>query len=97
MDIVGPLGFGAALGAFLSDRDLKRNITTLPLSPYNTIGLTSVCWEWNKIAQKNFGLSGEECGVVAQDVEKLYPWAVNKGDDGYLRVRYDMLHAMITL
>ena len=96
MDFLGPLAFGAGLGAFLSDRDLKQNITTLPFSPYNAIGLTSVCWEWNKIAEKNFGLAGEECGVVAQDVEKLYPWAVSKGQDGFLRVRYDMLHAMIT-
>ena len=96
MDFLGPVALGVTLGAFLSDRNLKENITTLPLSPFNAIGLTNVCWEWNKIAERNFGLAGEECGVVAQDVEKLYPWAVSQGEDGFLRVRYDMLHKMIT-
>lgn len=30
-------------------------------------------------------------GVMAQDVEKVYPQAVVEGTDGYKRVRYDML------
>lgn len=47
-----PAVLGIGIGLLLSDRDLKHNITTLPLSPYNTIGLTGVCWEWNKIAEE---------------------------------------------
>lgn len=81
--------------AFFSDEHLKNNTTTLPYSQYNDIGLTGVCWTWNEIAQMNFGLTGEGCGVIAQEVQKLYPWAVLEGADGFLQVRYGLLHQMI--
>ena len=87
---------GGVLGAaFFSDRDLKRNITTLPHSPYSVIKLEGACWEWNEISEKTFGLTGEECGVIAQEVKKLYPFAVTRGKDGYLMVRYGLLHEMM--
>ena len=93
LDIVGPIAVGAAFAR--SDRELKLNITTLPHSPYNVIGLEGACWKWNKIAEKTIGLTGEECGVIAQEVKKLYPLAVTRGKDGYLMVRYGLLHEMI--
>ena len=92
-DIVVPFVVGA--GIAMSDRDLKLNITTLPHSTYNVIGLEGACWEWNEIAEKTFGLTGKECGVIAQEVKKLYPCAVTRGKDGYLLVRYDKLHEII--
>jgi len=55
----------------MSDRGLKLNITTLPHSPYNAIGLEGACWEWNVIAQKTFGLTGEGRGVIAQEVKEV--------------------------
>ena len=78
-----------------SDQHLKDNVTTLPYSQFNEIGLTGVCWEWNIVAEKNYGLTGKSCGVIAQEVQKLYPWAVIGGKDGYLQVGYEMLHEMI--
>jgi len=95
LDIIVPVAAGVAGAALLSDRDLKRNITTVPHSRYSAIGLEAVCWEWNEIANKTFGLTGEECGVIAQEVKKLYPLAVTRGKDGYLLVRYDMLHQIV--
>ena len=77
LDIIVPVLVGAGIG--MSDRDLKLNITTLPHSTYNVIGLEGACWEWNEIAEKTFGLTGEECGVIAQEVKKLYPCAVTRG------------------
>ena len=59
LDIVVPVAAGVAGAALLSDRDLKLNITTLPHSSYNVIGLEGACWEWNEIAEKTFGLTGE--------------------------------------
>ena len=82
-------------GTYLSDEDLKNNVITLPRSEFNVIGLRGVCWEWNENAEKTFGLTGEGCGVIAQDVKVLYPWAVTQGMDGYLRVHYGMLREMI--
>ena len=92
LDIFVPFVVWAGLA---SDRDLKLNITTLPHSTYNAIGLEGACWEWNEIAEKTFGLTGKECGVIAQEVKKLYPCAVTRGKDGYLLVRYDKLHEII--
>ncbi|XP_068753263.1 guanylate-binding protein 1-like [Montipora capricornis] len=79
----------------LSDEQLKTKFTTIPYSPYNAIGLSGVCWEWNKQAGKKFGLTGKRCGVIAQDVQRLYPWAVVKSKDGYLQVGYHILDRMI--
>ena len=84
-----------ALYAFVSDENLKSNVTVLPYSIYNDIGLTGVCWKWNDNAQQKFGLTGEGCGVIAQEVQKLYPKAVLVGEDGFLQVRYGILHKMI--
>ena len=94
-DIIVPALVGLAGAALWSDRDLRRNITTLPHSPYSVINLEGACWEWNEIANKTFGLTGEECGVIAQEVKKLYPLAVTRGKDGYLMVRYDLLHEIM--
>ena len=80
---------------FLSDENLKSNLTVLPSSQYNDIGLTGVCWKWNDIAKRKFGFTGEACGVIAQEVKEMYPRAVLVGEDGFLQVRYGMLHEMI--
>ena len=74
---------------------LKYNVTTLSHSEYNDIGLRGVCWNWKESAKKSFGLTGSGCGLIAQEVRMLYPWAVLQGKDGYLRVQYDMLREMI--
>lgn len=86
-------GLGFLTGAFyFSDERLKQDIVTMPSLPiYSDIGLNGVCWKWNKIAEARFGLTGEGCGVIAQDVERLFPWAVIRGRDGYLRVSYNLL------
>lgn len=80
-----------------SDEQLKTNVTTIAYSLYNEIGLNGVCWKWNEDAEKKFGLTGEECGVIAQEVKSLYPWAVVRSKDarGYLKVGYHILQEMI--
>ena len=88
-------GLLATYIAYLSDENLKSNVTVLPYSIYNDIGLTGVCWKWNDNAQQKFGLTGEACGVIAQQVQKLYPKAVLVGEDGFVQVRYGILHTMI--
>ena len=88
-------GLLATYIAYLSDENLKSNVTVLPYSIYNDIVLTGVCWKWNDNAQQKFGLTGEACGVIAQQVQKLYPKAVLVGEDGFVQVRYGTLHTMI--
>ena len=91
--IAGAAGY-AYLAPLLSDVQLKENVTVLNNSEYETIGLHGVEWVWNQDAER-LGLSGKGSGVVAQEVELLYPWAVTEGYDGYKRVNYPALRLMI--
>ena len=86
---------GAILFGLLSDSRLKENITAMRNSEFEEIGLHSYSWVWSKKAVDELGLSGKEEGVVAQEVEKLYPWAVMTGDDGYKRVNYEALKQLV--
>lgn len=97
MKVAGVFVGSHILSYFFSDEQLKTNVTTIAYSPYNVIGLNGVCWKWNEDAEKKFGLTGEECGVIAQEVESLYPWAVVRSKDarGYLKVGYHILQEMI--
>jgi hypothetical protein len=81
--------------AAFSDLQLKENVTLLNDSEYETIGLHGVGWVWNKEAAERLGLSGRGSGVVAQEVELFYPWAVTEGHDGYKRVNYFALRLLI--
>lgn len=75
---LGTLG-GAAIKA--SDRRLKENI--------ERIGETDLglgIYRFNYI-----GKPGIEIGVMADEVEKLLPQAVIRGDDGYSMVNYGMI------
>ena len=81
-----------ALAAFgrPSDVRLKQNITALTSSQYHCLGLRGVQWVWEKAASE-FGLMGAGRGLIAQEVETLYPDAVVTGSDGYKRVNYGLL------
>lgn len=90
------LGAGLAAGAyFFSDQRLKQNITILPRSEYDIINLSGVDWKWTEVARTKFGLGDAGRGVIAQEVEKLYPWAVVTRSDGYKKVNYKFLDSMI--
>ena len=75
----------------VSDRRLK-NVG----KPY-TAGLA----ELSKLTFYNFTFKKDETktpqvGVIAQDLQKVFPTAVVKGEDGYLRIRWDeMFFAVI--
>lgn len=86
---------GVILGGIFSDSRLKENITAIRNSEFEEIGLHAYSWMWSKKAVDELGLSGKEQGVIAQEVEKLYPWAVVTGDDGYKRVNYEALKQLI--
>ena len=94
-DIIGAAIGGAGLAVLISDSRLKESITSLPYSEYETIGLHSFSWMWSKAAE-GLGKIGCDQGLIAQDVEKLYPWAVGSGHDGYKRVNYKALIQMMS-
>ena len=96
-DIVRAVLGGAALFAVFSDSRLKENITAVPHSKFEEIGLQGYSWMWSMKATEELGSTGKDRGVIAQEVEKLYPWAVVTGNDGYKRVNYAALEQLVLL
>ena len=85
-------GFNSMLGGLASlggagimkysDARLKANITPLGRTPG---GFPVYSWDW-----KNG--SGRGVGVIAQEVQSLYPEAVARDASGYLMVDYSKIH-----
>src|SRR5262249_16407442 len=71
----------AALGAFVSDARLKRDITPLAKRE-NGLRLYRYRYAWSDTLY---------VGVLAQEVLEVAPSAVSRGADGYLRVDYARL------
>jgi hypothetical protein len=55
--------------------------------------LRGVSWEWRQEAAVDG--EGREAGVIAQDVQAVFPELVTTGADGYLRVDYGGLAARL--
>lgn len=45
-------------------------------------------YEWNEKMKELTGRTGSEFGVIAQDVQEVFPDIVTLEDDGYLAVDY---------
>ena len=52
---------------------------------------------WGRpVGQNKLAVFRPNVGVIAQDLQKVFPDAVTKGEDGYLRIRFeDMFYAVI--
>ncbi|WP_291515602.1 tail fiber domain-containing protein [Bdellovibrio sp. ArHS] len=88
---------GAATGTSwtnLSDRRYKKDIATLPEALNKVLQLRGVSFVWD---QENFPdkkfQEGQDIGVIAQEVEAVYPEAVTTSADGYKSVAYSKLVA----
>ena len=71
----------AAVGAFLSDARVKRDITPIATRE-NGLQLYRYRYAWSDTLY---------VGVLAQEVLEVAPSAVSRGADGYLRVHYAQL------
>ena len=71
-----------------SDAALKDNIKNIqnPLSKINKLNGVSFTWNSN---QKTY--SGYDIGVIAQEVQDVFPEIVTTREDGYKAVRYEKL------
>jgi len=76
----------AAAFLYSSDRRLKENIVPLSGGLSSLEGITPVTFSFISDTAHTPRL-----GVIAQEVEKVYPQAVSTGEDGYKRVDYPAL------
>ena len=72
-----------------SDVRFKKNIQPLSDALSNVMKLEGVSYNWKQeeFPEKNFG-DQTEIGVIAQEIEKIYPELVNTDKDGYKSVQY---------
>ena len=83
---------------YTSDERLKENITAIRNSLDKIRQLQGVNFNWNNTAymEKNSNTNvtdSLQIGLVAQDVEKVFPEAVETGENGYKTVAYGNLIA----
>jgi hypothetical protein len=77
-------------GSYLSsDVRYKKNIVPLDNALDSILTLRGVSYEWDKakFPQQNFG-DGKQMGMIAQEVEKVFPHLVMTAPDGYKAVNY---------
>lgn len=70
-----------------SDERLKTNLKPIGSCLEKALQITPYIFEWKEEAENE----GQDVGMVAQEVQKVYPEAVYEGEDGYLRVNYRKL------
>ena len=73
-----------------SDRRLKKNIKSVDKNLDKLTRLQGVSYQW-----KNKEFLGKQMGLIAQDVEKIFPEAVTIGENGYKVLSYSSLMAPI--
>ncbi|MBM4254036.1 MAG: tail fiber domain-containing protein, partial [Deltaproteobacteria bacterium] len=83
-------GSVAGVGSYvaLSDRREKKDVRDLSDSLEKALAIRGVSYKWRD--EIRYG-SERHLGVIAQELEKIVPEAVNTGDDGLKRVKYDDL------
>jgi hypothetical protein len=90
-DIDGELTVSGDITAFFtSDERLKDNITRIEDPLAKVLSISGNTYDWNE----NSGKSGNDVGLIAQELREVLPEAVVERDNGYLAVDY---HKVIPL
>ena len=81
---------GTIGGTCVSDHRLKSQITYLSNSLEKVVLLKPAYYIWNEEHYKITSQHMMSVGLIAQEVEEVFPQFVTTGEDGYKRVRYDI-------
>jgi len=94
LDVRGTIGSGTLL--YHSDVRWKKNVETIADALDKVSQLRGVRYEWNtkEYQEMNFK-TGQQLGVIAQEVEAVLPEVVSEDDTGYKTVEYGKLVAVL--
>ncbi|HEX8949939.1 MAG TPA: tail fiber domain-containing protein [Dissulfurispiraceae bacterium] len=98
--VAGPAWFSSAYtnGAVWAGSDirLKKNIVPLEGSLEKVVKLQGVSYEWRRdeFKEKNFE-EGRQIGLIAQEVENVFPELVRTDKEGYKAISYEKLTAVL--
>lgn len=81
---------------YLSDMRFKTNVSEIDNVLDNLEGFRGVYYDWNDEALDKYNVNTDrQIGVLAQEVEAVYPELVTTGKDGYKSVDYSKLTAVL--
>jgi hypothetical protein len=80
-----------------SDKRFKKNVNSIDDALAKTEQLNGYTYNWNKLAKKQKGITSQEeqVGVLAQELEEVFPQLVKTDKDGYKAVNYAALTAVL--
>ncbi len=87
LEVTGSFVYGT------SDERLKTNVHRITGALASLEQIRGVTFEWTEEALKNN--EGKQIGVIAQEVEAMYPELVKTGREGYKAVDYTKLSAVL--
>mgnify|MGYP001167639263 FL=1 len=79
---------GDIIAYYSSDKNLKDNITKIEKPLEKLEKINGYEFDWN---DKQELYEGHDVGVVAQEIEEVYPQLVETREDGYKAVKYEKL------
>lgn len=78
--------------AVTSDQRFKTNVRAIGSPLASVLALRGVRYEWNALGVRHGGAAGAgQVGMLAQEVEKIYPELVSTDAEGYKAVNYAQL------
>ncbi len=91
------IGSAFATGSWTaSDVRYKTGITDVDGSLSDLLKLEPVTYSWNREAFPEMSFDdNRHLGLIAQDVEKIFPELVNTDENGYKAVAYDRLSVVL--
>jgi hypothetical protein len=86
----------AIAGTCSSDARLKRDVQAFPPTLHKLVQLTAVDFYWraDQFPERHFG-SSRSYGLIAQEVEKVFPEMVSRDGQGYKTVDYTRLPLLL--
>ena len=75
-----------------SDERLKDNIESIPDAVSKVNAIRGVSFNWN---DNQSVYTGRDIGVVAQEIEAIFPELVSTRENGYKAVKYEKLVAVL--
>ena len=82
---------------YTSDERLKTNVRKIENALDKVTQINGVVYDWNDTYKKDHGdvdgyfVRNDNSGVIAQEVEKVFPNVVGERADGFKAVRYELL------
>jgi hypothetical protein len=77
----GALAIGGVIYQnYYSDAKYKDNVTAIPSALAKVNAMRGVEFDWNALAEEEQGRTGHDVGVIAQEVQAVYPIAVREVD-----------------